>query len=142
MGVLYITSQTGGVGKTTLAAALVGILKDAGKNVIGLIPSMEGNRVETEHDILSKLLGEAIRGPSCSSKNTLISAIVSAGEKSDFVIVEGSGTVDQTDHVDIVSKTEAKAIVVSDFSDGASGLEFARDFGSALAGVVINCRTR
>ena len=142
MGVLYITSQTGGVGKTTLTAALVGILKDSGENVIGLIPSGEGDRVEAEHVILSKLLGEAIRGPSYSSRDTLISAIVSAGEKSDFVIVEGPGTVDQAGHIDIVSKTEAKAIVVSDFIDGASCLEFARDFGSALAGVVFNYRTR
>ena len=137
MGVLYITSQTGGVGKTTLTAALVGILKDSGENVIGLIPSGEGDRVEAEHVILSKLLGEAIRGPSYSSRDTLISAIVGAGEKSDFVIVEGPGTVEQADHIDIVSKTEAKAIVVSDFIDGASCLEFARDFGSALAGVSI-----
>ncbi len=142
MGVLYITSQNDGVGKTTLTAALVGILKDSGKKAIGLIPSREGDLVDTERDILSRLLGEEIGGPSYSSKDTLISAIVDAGAKSDFVIVEGPGNVGQADHIDIVSKTEAKAIVVSDFIDGDSCLEFARDFGSALAGVVINCRTR
>ena len=46
MGVLYITSQNDGVGKTTLTAALVGILKDSGKKVIGLIPSKEGDLVD------------------------------------------------------------------------------------------------
>ena len=142
MGVLYITSQNDGVGKTTLTAALVGILKDSGKKAIGLIPSREGDLVDTERDILSRLLGEEIGGPSYSSKDTLISAIVDAGAKSAFVIVEGPGTVDQADHIDIVSKTEAKAIVVSDFTDGDSCLEFARNFGSDLAGVVINCRTK
>jgi len=135
MGVLYITSQTGGVGKTTLTAALVAILKDSGKKAIGLISS-------TERDILSRLIGEEISGPSDSSRDTLVSAIVDAGAKSDFVIAEGPCTVDQADHVDIVSKTDAKVIVVSDFIDGDSCLEFARGFGSALAGVVFNCRTR
>ncbi|MEC8890820.1 MAG: hypothetical protein VX426_03695, partial [Chloroflexota bacterium] len=111
MGVLYITSQTGGVGKTTLTAALVAILKDSGKKAIGLISS-------TERDILSRLIGEEISGPSDSSRDTLVSAIVDAGAKSDFVIAEGPCTVDQADHVDIVSKTDAKVIVVSDFIDG------------------------
>ena len=140
MGVVYVTSQNRKAGKTMVSMALACIASDEQTSVSllrigGQDPT--GGDLETvsgQGNIRLSMLDDA-------SVSDVVNAVKAESSSGSLVVVDSSGDMSVSDHVEIVDETKAKVLLVSDFRDKDSSLPYAQKFKGNILGILINCLT-
>jgi hypothetical protein len=140
MGVVYVTSQNRKAGKTMVSTALACIASDEQSSVsllrIGVNDPTSGD-LETvlgQGNIRLSMLDDA-------SVSDVVNAVKAESSSGSLVVVDSSGDMSASDHVEIVDETKAKVLLVSDFRDKDSSLPYAQKFKDNILGILINCLT-
>jgi len=140
MGVVYVTSQNRKAGKTMVSMALACIASDEQSSVsllrIGVNDPTSGD-LETvlgQGNIRLSMLDDA-------SVSDVVNAVKAESSSGSLVVVDSSGDMSASDHVEIVDETKAKVLLVSDFRDKDSSLPYAQKFKGNILGILINCLT-
>ena len=140
MGVVYVTSQNRKAGKTMVSMALACIASDEQSSVsllrIGVNDPTSGD-LETvlgQGNIRLSMLDDA-------SVSDVVNAVKAESSSGSLVVVDSSGNMSASDHVEIVDETKAKVLLVSDFRDKDSSLPYAQKFKGNILGILINCLT-
>jgi uncharacterized protein len=137
MGALYLTSNTGAAGKTTVAAGIGRLLAGSGKKVGYLkIGADDGDAVFMKSALGLAEAPEAMLAGADNAKKVYDS--LAAGK--DTVIVEGLAGKEKAS-ADIAASIAAKVIFVDAYTDGMSLVDLAagyQSFGNQLAGVIFN----
>ena len=140
MGVVYVTSQNRKAGKTMVSMALACIASDEQSSVsllrIGVNDPTSGD-LETvlgQGNIRLSMIDDA-------SVSDVVNAVKEESSSGSLVVVDSSGDMSASDHVEIVDETKAKVLLVSDFRDKDSSLPYARKFKGNILGILINCLT-
>ena len=140
MCVVYETSQNRKAGKTMVSMALACIASDEQSSVsllrIGVNDPTSGD-LETvlgQGNIRLSMLDDA-------SVSDVVNAVKAESSSGSLVVVDSSGDMSASDHVEIVDETKAKVLLVSDFRDKDSSLPYAQKFKGNIIGILINCLT-
>jgi len=140
MGVVYVTSQNRKAGKTMVSMALACIASDEQSSVsllrIGVNDPTSGDleSIPGQGNIRLAMLEDA-------SVSDVVSAVKAESSSGSLVVVDSSGDMSASDHVEIVDETKAKVLLVSDFRDKDSSLPYAQKFKGNILGILINCLT-
>ena len=140
MGVVYVTSQNRKAGKTMVSMALACIASDEQRSVsllkIGVNEPTSGDleTVPGQGNIRLSMIDDA-------SVSDVVNAVKEESSSGSLVVVDSSGDMSASDHVEIVGETKAKVLLVSDFRDKDSSLPYAQKFKGNIIGILINCLT-
>ena len=140
MSVVYVISETGGMGKTAFVTSLASFLKEQGHRVSVSKP-ITSSPEDPDPLIFSDLLNLEV------GRSPLTTVIEAVGEvdrlttEGGVAVIEGSSSLKLTEHMRFVEETDANVILVTDQMLGPETLEFATSFGDNFYGLVVNNET-
>lgn len=140
MGVVYVTSQNRGAGKTMVATALAGIASgDQGS--VSLVRIGSDGHTGSELGITSGLENVRITTLHSDELSEVAKTVDEESSNSSLVVVDSSSDMSISGHVEIAKTTGSQVLVVSDFKDNDSSLAYAQKFEGNILGILINCLT-
>lgn len=141
MSVVYVVSETDGMGKTALVTSLASFLEEEDHKV-SIAKPIASSVEDQDSSVFADLLNLQVGKSSLSTVLDAVGEVDRLSAESRVAVIEGSSMLKLSEHISFAEETDAKVILVTNQVLTADTLEFATSFGDNFYGLVINNKTQ